>query len=310
MQLPLKGSRLVLSGLASSGALESAYLTISHVTSTPVTQLFCGATSSTSCSDILSGPYSVIPFTDIPLASVAFVAYSTVALLSLQQLQQNSPQGSLMLFLTTAMATFSIYLMTLLGMVIHGSCTYCMLSAAISTAMALTAWSIRLQLVGNTTKAIIISTTSITLTSVLSGVLFYLTTALGGLQPVGASTAVAGQILAHIEAQEKNVPPVITKHSSTKALELSCRLKAQNAMMYGAYWCSHCFNQKQELGIEACHVIPYIECDKEGKDSQFAACKQKKVPGYPTWEIAGQLFPGEKTLDELTNLLNKLEAKT
>ena len=80
-----------------------------------------------------------------------------------------------------------------------------------------------------------------------------------------------------------------------------------DAKMYGAYWCSHCFNQKQNLGLEAKSYFEYIECDKEGENSQNSLCKSKKVPGYPTWEINGELYPGEKEIDELDKLLTSIE---
>ena len=82
--------------------------------------------------------------------------------------------------------------------------------------------------------------------------------------------------------------------------------------MYGAYWCSHCNNQKQELGYEVVkekQMFTYIECDKEGLDSQYSMCKgnKKNIPGYPTWEISGEYFPGEQSLDELEKLLDRAD---
>ena len=103
--------------------------------------------------------------------------------------------------------------------------------------------------------------------------------------------------------------------------------------MYGAYWCSHCYNQKQELGAEvvAAGMLAYVECDGEGFASQVCAlrvcvcpqtsmaltvlplftnasqrelCKEKRVPGFPTWEIQGKQYPGEKDLAELEAILD------
>jgi hypothetical protein len=34
--------------------------------------------------------------------------------------------------------------------------------------------------------------------------------------------------------------------------------------MYGAFWCSHCYDQKQEFGREAMAEFPYVECFPEG----------------------------------------------
>lgn len=100
-------------------------------------------------------------------------------------------------------------------------------------------------------------------------------------------------------------PPQITDHSTARSLAVAERLKAANARMFGAYWCSHCFNQKQTLGSEAYEkgLVDYIECSKDGFQSQAALCKLRDVPGYPTWEIDGQLFPGEKSVEELEKLL-------
>ena len=28
--------------------------------------------------------------------------------------------------------------------------------------------------------------------------------------------------------------------------------------MYGAFWCSHCYDQKQALGAESMRIIPYV----------------------------------------------------
>ncbi len=32
-----------------------------------------------------------------------------------------------------------------------------------------------------------------------------------------------------------------------------------------------------------------------------------QVKGYPTWDIGGRLFAGEKSLEELTNILDEME---
>ena len=40
-------------------------------------------------------------------------------------------------------------------------------------------------------------------------------------------------------------PPVVTKTSSPEAMALAKHLKEIGATMYGAFWCSHCYGQKQ-----------------------------------------------------------------
>jgi uncharacterized membrane protein len=283
MLVPIRTSRLVLAGLASTGALECGYLTISKLFNHPIVNTFCISSSShtitsnsPSCLDVLDGPFSIIPSTTIPLTSIAFIAYSTVAILALLQFRSNDNKkqddiiGNTILFLSTAMATFSSYLMLILNAVIHGSCTYCMISAAISYALAIISWKDKV--VPNATKAFIITSTSASLTVLSSAFLFYMTAIMGGTEMASASTSAVTQSL------ESKSAPVITTHSSPQAIELAKKLKDLNSKMYGAYWCSHCYNQKQELGQEAFYPnIPYIECDKEGFDSQYAMCKTNKV---------------------------------
>lgn len=56
----------------------------------------------------------------------------------------------------------------------------------------------------------------------------------------------------------------MTEVSSPRAVELAKRLKAAGAKMYGAFWCSHCFEQKQSFGKEAMAELPYVECYPDG----------------------------------------------
>jgi len=104
-------------------------------------------------------------------------------------------------------------------------------------------------------------------------------------------------------------PPTVTATSSPRTLKIGEDLKSLDAKMYGAYWCSHCFEQKQRLGKEAFANVQYFECSKEGLNSQLGMCKNSKIPGYPTWEIGGKFFPGEMYLDELEDIIKDVRAK-
>lgn len=132
-----------------------------------------------------------------------------------------------------------------------------------------------------------------------------------------ASTAPAAQAMAAAEASGKSIEelvpeeaPKITSKSSPRAIKVGKRLEALNAKMYGAFWCSHCNNQKQELGVEVAKQFEYIECDKDGANTQYKLCRSTKITGYPTWEIQGELYPGEKDLGELETLLTSIERST
>lgn len=52
--------------------------------------------------------------------------------------------------------------------------------------------------------------------------------------------------------------------SSDKAVTLARRLKEAGAHMYGAFWCSHCQEQKAMFGKQAQADLPYVECFPQG----------------------------------------------
>ena len=102
-------------------------------------------------------------------------------------------------------------------------------------------------------------------------------------------------------------PPTITTASSARARAVAEQLNARGARMFGAWWCSHCADQKETLGKEAFSSLTYIECAADGANSQRALCNENNVPGYPAWQIDGKLYPGEKSLAELEELLGSLK---
>lgn len=330
--------------IASLGALETGFLSYNKLNGGTVDgSLLCQSPgSSSSCQDVLSGPYSMIPGLNIPLVTIAFLVYSCVAFLALTNTDNaDGDKKEATLFLTTAMATFSGYLMIVLTTVLHTSCQYCYLSAALSVGMAVLAWNNRI--VENPTKAAVVKLSSASIAALSSAFLFYATSLTMDPPDVAqASTAPAFQAMmqaaeAKKAEQELNSmarqapapstartaadalkqkgpfsPPLIKGHSSDRALAIGKRLQGKGAKMYGAYWCSHCNNQKQELGYEVVkekQMFTYIECDKEGLNSQYNMCKanKKNIPGYPTWEISGEYFPGEQSLDELEKLLDRAD---
>lgn len=78
-------------------------------------------------------------------------------------------------------------------------------------------------------------------------------------------------------------------------------LTANDAVMYGAYWCPHCQNEKATFG-QSFEFIDYTECDPNGPNANPDACQAAGVQGYPTWKINGTLHPGEQTLSNLKQL--------
>lgn len=288
--------RKILGSLASVGVLETTYLTYSHLTQQSVVCL----ADTNECQSVLNGPYSELPGTNVPLASLGLCAYTLVAGLALFPLANaTTPTASketdainrvLLTALCTTMGVFSAFLVSLLLGVLHQSCPYCFLSAGLSTTLALTCW------VGG---AIPTSRRMDTVWSSLGGAALSLGTALTLFLSIDLPPASA-----------LSSPPPITTDSSVDALQVARDLERLDTHFYGAFWCSHCFEQKQTMGKQAMELIPYVECSRDGENSQSQLCKEKQIPGYPTWEIAGTLYPGEQALSELREIVEKAQSRT
>ncbi len=91
----------------------------------------------------------------------------------------------------------------------------------------------------------------------------------------------------------------ITTNSGPAEIALANHLNKVSAKMYGAYWCSHCYSQKQLFGKEAWQKVNYIECAANGEKANPAACEQAKIKGYPTWEVNGRQYPGTMSMFKL-----------
>lgn len=92
-----------------------------------------------------------------------------------------------------------------------------------------------------------------------------------------------------------------------KYKDLAMCLTEKGVKMYGAFWCSHCGNQKKMFGDDV-KYITYIECDARGKDADPEACKTAGVESYPTWTFPGQEpIIGEVALSKLAERANCLE---
>ncbi|MFA6355027.1 MAG: thioredoxin domain-containing protein [Candidatus Paceibacterota bacterium] len=80
-------------------------------------------------------------------------------------------------------------------------------------------------------------------------------------------------------------------------------LKSSGAEFYGAFWCSHCKEQKDLFG-SSFKYLPYIECANKD-NSQKQVCIDKKIEGYPTWVFKDGTRESGKM--ELTTLAQKTQ---
>lgn len=65
--------------------------------------------------------------------------------------------------------------------------------------------------------------------------------------------------------------------------------------------CLFCAQPKSILHALLCVV--FACSSNRGVDNQVDMCKAADVPGFPTWDIDGKLYPGEQTLEELEEIV-------
>ena len=99
----------------------------------------------------------------------------------------------------------------------------------------------------------------------------------------------------------KNQQKESSKEFSDTSPSLAKHLTNIGAIMYGAYWCPYCSQQKNLFGTDFIH-INYVECDPKGTNPKPALCKAKNITGYPTWEINGKMHKGVHSIEELASL--------
>ena len=85
--------------------------------------------------------------------------------------------------------------------------------------------------------------------------------------------------------------------STPEQLALVEHLRLKGALFYGAWWCPHCFHQKNLFGTEAGQRLPYVECDKDDPGRQ--RCAAAAIRAFPTWDLNGERREGVLTLEEL-----------
>jgi len=105
-----------------------------------------------------------------------------------------------------------------------------------------------------------------------------------------------------------DVAGAATQKSAEWIVGLAKALKEKSAVMYGAYWCSHCQNQKKEFG-DAFQYVDYVECDAKGPDANPDECTAQGIEGYPTWIYQGQKYSGEQSFDKLAAIIGYTSEK-
>ena len=95
---------------------------------------------------------------------------------------------------------------------------------------------------------------------------------------------------------------IVTSESTKETIDFAKYLKDIGVVKYSAYWCPNCLNQSELFGKQAYKELNVVECARDGIKSQTQLCIDKKIKGFPTWEINGKLILGVLSLKELSKL--------
>lgn len=293
-------SRPLLTGLALTGAALTGYLTLVELTE------INAACPTEGCETVLNSAYGEIAGLPLPLFGLG--AYLLVALLALvlQRLSEETDQQwqerawIALFWLTTAMAVFSGYLMFVLATDLQVLCVYCLASAVLSLGLWLTTllgkrwedWG-KLGFDG----------------VVIALVVSFAAIAINGTSSLASTGSLANNSQSNLALGNGYQGAAIATTATLDNIALAKHLKDSGAKMYGAYWCSHCHDQKSLFGAEALAELPYVECDPKGNNAQPKQCKAAKVDGYPTWIINGQTLSGTQELADLADASDYLGSR-
>ena len=95
---------------------------------------------------------------------------------------------------------------------------------------------------------------------------------------------------------------LVTSESTKESIELAKHLNDKGVVKYSAYWCPNCLKQSELFGKRAYKELNVVECARDAVNSQTQLCIDKKIKGFPTWEINGKLILGVLSLKELSTL--------
>lgn len=300
-------SRPIIGAISIAGAILTAYLTITKLGGGEVV---CSVEDAAgSCSDVLNSPYAIV--FGLPLSLFGCLAYIGMAISALlplainpeasKQLRKNLENWTWLFLLagSTAMAVFSGYLMYLLATKIQSVCYYCIGSALFSLSLLI------LTIIGREWEDMgqIFFTGAIVALLTLVGTLGVY----ANVDKPAAGIPDENGVIVIPTTDSSPKPPYgweITTTSGEAEIALAKHLTSVGAKKYGAFWCPHCYEQKQLFGKKAFKEVNYVECAQEGKDPQPQACTVAGIKSFPTWEIDGKLYPGVQSPQELAKLSN------
>ena len=293
-----KWSRPIIGAIAAVGAVGTGYLTYARISGD------ISSSCSGGCGQVLSSEWATV--LGQPLTLFGCLAYLSMLVLAVAPLFINAVEAKdqrakwegltwpLLFVGATGMMIFSVFLMFVLFTKINDPsapfvvlCPYCIASAIMSLSMFVLTlfgrrWDDRGQLMFSGAIVGMIALVGTFGIYALPGGPFNNNTQIANATPGDGVTA------------------PITTSSGESEIALANYLTQSGAKMYGAYWCGHCFDQKQLFGKDAAKKIPYIECAPDGQNSQTAVCQSvPEVTGFPTWNVNGEFLGGTQSLQTL-----------
>ncbi|HJN35841.1 MAG: vitamin K epoxide reductase family protein [Prochlorococcus sp.] len=288
-----KWARILMAVLATVGVIDTGSITLHRWGW--LGSLSCPG-GAEGCDKVLNSAWGTIFSSEagsIPLSCVGFLAYLAVLLMAIVPLLPGLSDSKAdmarrtwwgLFAVSCAMATFSLVLIGLMVLKIQAFCFFCVLSACLSLALLV------LSIVGGGWEDLA--------QLLFRGVLLSLAVLLSGL--IWASVVDPNRRDAVVTGP--GIPPVVTAASRPAQVALAEHLTASGAVIYSAYWCPHCHEQKEMFGKQAAAKLNVVECSADGQNSQRSLCDRKGIEGFPTWEINGKLDSGVKPLKQLAEL--------
>ena len=255
------------------------------------------------CDKVLNSPWGTFFQANnisIPLSLIGLISYSLILLMAIFPLipifkNQKNYISTITwwgaFYISTSTFIFSLILISIMIFKIKAFCFFCLLSCLISLSLLL------FNLLGGNWDDY--------------GKLFFR----GFLMSV--AVLLAGLIWSSsvdpssndISNNMQGMPPTVIATSSPEKIKLAEHLSKEGAVMYNAYWCPHCHDQKEMFGKEASEKLNLVECAKDGFNNKRELCEAKGITGFPSWEINGSIDSGVKSLKELAELSNYKNTK-
>ena len=248
------------------------------------------------CDAVLNSPWGTLYNNNqinIPLSFAGLITYSAILVLTIVLTLKIFPLKEkisktlwwIIYLISCGSTVFSFLLINIMFFKIQAFCIFCILSAILSFSIFI------LTIVGakfDSREPMIYRGITITFIVLLGGLIWS-----NQVDPSKASKI--------INPTEKTSPLITTKSSKQK-INFAKFLNENEIIMYSAYWCPHCHDQKQLFGKKATEELNIIECAKDGIDNQYELCEKKGIEGFPSWEINNKIYSGTRDLEDLANM--------